>query len=96
MSDPVRLPPTLATQLARAQEEHVMELAKILMRHFPTGGSLGPRLLVADLEQLTAATLGALARESHEQGLATAGDARQAIDDLATLRAAAAILTGSR
>lgn len=92
-----RLPPPLTVKLARAQRAHVEKLAEILMRHFPAGGEKSPRLLVADLERLTEDTLGDLARESYSQGLATAGDARQSIEDLETLRAAARILTrGSR
>lgn len=92
-----RLPPVLAVKLARAQRDHVEKLADILTRHFPAGGQMSPQRLVAELEGLTESTLGHLARESYAQGLATAGDARQAIEDLETLRAAAAILArGSR
>jgi len=97
MSTPIRLPPALMAKVHASQREHIMKLVNILMRHYPEGSkTCKPEALVEDLQSLTNGDIVDIAQASYEQGLATAGDARQAIDDLATLRAAACILTGAR
>jgi hypothetical protein len=96
MSTPPRLPPELTLKIRAARDHHVMKVAGLLAQHFPGGGSREPAALAGALQDLTLDALLAIAEASYTQGLATAGDARQAIDDLATLRAAARILTGGR
>jgi hypothetical protein len=89
-----RLPPELEAKVAAARQKHVLALARFLTSHFHVGGGKDPGSLVDALHALADDALDALARESYAQGLATAGDATKALEDLETLRAAARILTG--
>lgn len=97
MSKP-HLPPELILKVHNSWKQHVESIAKVLMRHYPEGSkTCKPEALVEELREVTLQSLIDIAEASYAQGLATAGDARQSIEDLETLRAAARILTrGSR
>lgn len=88
------LPLSLHDRVVKARHVHVSRLAILLQKQFPHGipANVDLKGLVEALTLLADDSLREIALEAYREGVAKAGEAQQALQDLETLRCAARIL----
>jgi hypothetical protein len=91
MTDPT-LPDELAKYCGAFHRKLIEDLVKIQPRLLELAGQRAHQAILAQLDTLLAGRFRQVARASYLAGLSEAGEAAQAVEDLATVRKAFAIL----
>lgn len=89
------LPPELHARMFKVRGHFVASVARLLQSKFPRLPTDFDLMgLVQELKIVSDDSLLEIAQEAYQAGLAKAGEAQQAVEDLETLRRAARILQG--